>query len=132
MGLPEQNHGDELNRQLDYFCSIDPTTIRVAIDTSSSIVAGFMVFVAGEVHHLYVNVRYQRRGLGSRFLEEAKAQSPGGIELYTFQKNKKAQAFYQSHGFVEIDRGFAGLEDNPWASSTEELADIRYRWVASA
>jgi ribosomal protein S18 acetylase RimI-like enzyme len=130
MGLQEQNHNDDVNRQLDYFCSIEPTSIRIAIDTSSSTIAGLMVFASGQLDHLYIKVAYQGSGLGSKLLNEAKVLSPEGIELYTFQKNSQAQGFYESHGFVEIERGFAEPEDNPWASSKEELADIKYRWTS--
>jgi hypothetical protein len=28
----------------------------------------------------------------------------------------------------EIERGFAPSEDNPWATSPDQLTDIRYRW----
>ncbi|MEM7221152.1 MAG: GNAT family N-acetyltransferase [Pseudomonadota bacterium] len=129
MGLPEQNRSDDLIGQLDYFCTIDPAAIQVAIDTSSSTIAGFSVLQAGELDHLYVNVRYQGQGLGSKLLYDAKSRAPNGVKLYTFQKNTRAQAFYLSHGFVELERGFADFEGNPWASSKEELADIRYGWT---
>jgi len=127
---PLQNIPDQLNRQLDYFCAIDPTSIRIAIDCSSSTIAGLMVLTSGELDHLYINVEYQGSGLGSRLLNEAKLQSPQSIELYTFQKNSRAQGFYESHGFSEIERGYAEFESNPWASSKEELADIKYKWTA--
>ncbi len=128
MNLPEQNRSDELHHQLDYFCSINPDGIQVAIDCSSSAIAALMVLVPGELDHLYVGVEYQGFGLGSRFVQEAKRLSPLGIELFTFQKNTRAQRFYLSRGFVEIERGFADLGTNPWASSKEDLADIKYRW----
>ncbi|MBT4162724.1 MAG: GNAT family N-acetyltransferase [Gammaproteobacteria bacterium] len=129
MNLEEQNHIDELTDQLDYFSSISPASIQIAIDCRSSAVAGLMVLVSGKLDHLYVNVGYQGIGLGSKFLTEAKLRSPQGIELYTFQKNIRAQSFYKHHGFREVERGYADFESNPWASSKEELADIKYRWV---
>jgi hypothetical protein len=43
-------------------------------------------------------------------------------------QNTGAQAFYLAHGFREIERGQADAADNPWATTTEQLADIRYRW----
>ena len=58
----------------------------------------------------------------------AKRRSPGGIELLTFQRNHRAQDFYKSRGFQEAGRGFASLDDNPWATHREQLADIRFRW----
>ncbi len=129
MNLPEQNQRDDLNHHLDYFCAIDPSSIRIAIDCSSSTIAGLMVLASGQLDHLYVNVEYQGLGLGSNLLNEAKTLSSRGIELFTFQRNSQSQGFYERHGFVEIERGYAEPEDNPWASSKEELADIRYRWT---
>lgn len=129
MKLPEQNQFDDLSPQLDYFCAIDPTSVRIAIDRSSSTIAGVMVLASGQLDHLYINVEYQGLGLGSQLLNEAKARSSNGIELFTFQTNSQAQRFYERHGFFEIAHGYAKLEDNPWASSKEELADVRYRWT---
>jgi hypothetical protein len=47
MSLKEQNCSEALNGQLDYVCSINPSSIQVAIDRSSSTVAGFMVLASG-------------------------------------------------------------------------------------
>ena len=71
-------------------------------------------------------------GIGSTFLAEAKARSPTGLELFTFQRNAAARGFYLSHGFVEIERGHADFESNPWAESKDQLADIKYRWMPAA
>jgi len=129
MGLPEQNAATEVDHQLAYFCSLSASKISVAYDRSSSSIAALLVLAPGEVEHLYVGVDYQSKGVGSSLLNLAKEQSAAGLVLYTFEKNVRAQRFYEGHGFVEVARGYAKLEDNPWATSTGELADIKYRWT---
>ena len=129
MGLEEQNRLSELVAQLDYFSTIEPASIRVAVETENAAIVGMMVLSGSALDHLYIDVDYQGCGLGSRFLRLAKEESPAGIELYTFQKNRGARNFYESHGFVEIERGFADDQSNPWATRKDELADIRFRWA---
>ena len=128
MGIDEHNNYNELSKQLDYLCSIDPASIRVVIHNFSSTIVGFMVATPGELHHLYVHVDYHGRGLGTMLLNEVKSQSPLGLELYTFRRNKIAQNFYMKHGFMEIARGFAEAATNSWATTQEDLADLKYRW----
>lgn len=129
MGLEEHNRSTELLAQLDYFRTIDAEHIHVAMDTDSGALTGFMVLTPGELEHLYVHVNSQGQGLGRLFLENAKLLSPEGLLLYTFRKNHRARAFYESNGFLEVGRGYAEFHNNPWASTQEELADIRYRWL---
>ena len=129
MGLEEQNRLDDTLGQLQFFSSIKPEHIRVAIDPESTRIVGLMVLVEHELEQLYVHVDYQKSGIGSRFLTDARRRSPECIELYTFQKNRIAQKFYLRHGFTEIARGYADPAHNPWADDRQQLADIRYRWV---
>ena len=128
MGLQENNAFEPLCEQLAFFSTIDTTTIKVAIDTSLSVIVGLWVQNGESLEHLYVHVDYQGAGLGQRFMGLAKAASPSGITLYTFQKNHNAQRFYLRQGFAEIGRDYADMEHNPWATSKAQLADIQYRW----
>ncbi len=50
------------------------------------------------------------------------------LSLSTFELNRGAQKFYAFHEFVIVHRGFAGADDNPWATSQEQLADLTYEW----
>ncbi len=129
MGLEEQNRYEELRDQMTFFARIDPHSISVVADTVSGDLIGLMVQEGRELEHLYVHVDWQGAGIGSMLLNQAKSASPEGLELYTFQRNEGAQAFYLSHGFSEVRRGYAALEDNPWADSRDQLADIRFRWA---
>ncbi len=128
MGLPLDNPLSAVQDQLAYWRTIDPALTTVAIDPSTSELAGFMVLHDQELEHLYISTAYQGLGLGKRFLEQAKVQSPNELRLYTFQANLRAQRFYLSQGFTEIGRGEAAAEDNPWATDPAQLKDIRYTW----
>ncbi len=128
MGLQEQDNFGETSAQLDFLSAMDPATIHVAMDPPSSTVLGFMVLSGAKLDHLYVHVDYQGLGLGTTLLNLAKRKSPAGIELFTFQRNQAAQDFYRRRGFHEVERGFAGFDDNPWAANREQLADIKFRW----
>ena len=128
MGLEEQNRLGEVQAQIDFLSTIDPASLHVAMDPASSTVLGFMALSGGELDHLYVHVDCQGIGLGTSLLNRAKTQSPDGIELFTFQRNRRARSFYQGQGFREVRRGFASFDDNPWATTRDQLADIRLRW----
>lgn len=128
MGLAEHNRFGDLSGHLDAFTRIDPGGIRLLMDTDTSQIVAFMATSPGWVDQLYVHVERQGEGLGTHLLNLAKANSAEGLQLYTFQRNKRAQAFYLGRGFVEVGRGFAEAADNPWATSREQLADIRYAW----
>ena len=130
MGLEEQNNFDDLVGQLNFFSTIEPNKIRVAIDPNCSTIIGLLVLDGRELEQLYVHVNYQNQGIGSRLLNEARYISSECLELNTFQRNVGAQTFYDGQGFVEINRGYANRKDNPWAASKEDLADIRYRWLS--
>ena len=100
----------------------------MTIDVRTSQIVGLLTLSGDALDHLFVHVDYQRAGIGKKLLDEAKARSPQGLTLYTFQRNTGAQQFYLSQGFVETARGFASFDGNPWAQSKSDLADIRYEW----
>ena len=128
LGLEEHDRWGELSEQLNYFQHFDPALSRVTIDVRTSQIVGLLTLSGDALDHLFVHVDYQRAGIGKKLLDEAKARSPQGLTLYTFQRNTGAQQFYLSQGFVETARGFASFDGNPWAESKSDLADIRYEW----
>jgi len=132
MALEKHNRFDDLSNHLNFFSSYDPNHVQVAIDTGSSTIVGCMVLAGSEVEQLYMQIGYQRRGIGSRFMSIAKSLSPDRLELFAFQKNTHAQAFYKKHEFVEQSRGVASFKGNPWAEKAEQLADIRFVWSPGA
>lgn len=93
---------------------------RVRVATLDGELVGFMASTPESIAQLYVAVAHLRRGIGSRFVERAKAECSGRLWLHTFVRNLGARAFYERHGFVDRGHGF----ENMW-----KLEDIRYEWV---
>ncbi|MCC8405338.1 GNAT family N-acetyltransferase [Paraburkholderia sp. MMS20-SJTN17] len=54
------------------------------------------------LNQLYVYPQFKRQGIGTSLLESVKSQTDGKLQLYTFQMNHDAAAFYERHGFVAI------------------------------
>lgn len=66
-------------------------------------VVGFMALGQPDwIEHLYLRPDASGHGLGSRFVDLAKRELTGQIQLWTFQSNLGARRFYGRHGFVEV------------------------------
>jgi ribosomal protein S18 acetylase RimI-like enzyme len=72
--------------------------------------------------HLYVHPEAQGHGVGSALLRKARSLSPLRITLVTFQRNARARAFYEKHGFRPV-RFTAGENE-------EGEPDVHYLWEA--
>jgi len=94
-------------------------TIYLAIPDGSDDVVGLMATNGAFLSQLYIHTDFQRRGIGSRLLDLAKNLSSGKLQLYTFEINLGAQAFYENHGFKIIGRG---------SDNEEQLPDSLYEW----
>lgn len=83
-------------------------------------VAALMVLQDNQLDQLYVAPEHQGCGLGGRLLDLAKRRRPGGLTLWTFQRNHRARTFYERRGFrpVQFTAG-----DNE-----EGEPDVRYEW----
>jgi GNAT superfamily N-acetyltransferase len=84
---------------------------------------GYMALAGGMLDHLYVAPGHQGVGIGSLLLNKAKALRPTGLQLYAFQRNHRARAFYEAHGFAPV-----GLSDG--ADNEEKEPDVLYQWPA--
>jgi GNAT superfamily N-acetyltransferase len=73
------------------------------------------------VDHLYLEPEAQGRGHGGALLELAKERSAGCRQLWAFQRNTWAQAFYER-------RGFRQLEFGDGATNEEREPAVLYRW----
>jgi ribosomal protein S18 acetylase RimI-like enzyme len=127
VGIAEDVRAEASQEHLKFLRSLNPGFIRVALEETTSQLLAFMRKEGSEIKDLFVHVEHQREGLGSEFIRQAKAENDF-LFLSTFELNKGAQRFYEFHDFVVTRRGFAGAEDNPWATTREQLADITYEW----
>jgi len=82
---------------------------------------GFAAVSDGMLNHLYVAPTWQGRGVGSALLEAART-GMDRLELWVFQRNERARAFYRRHGFVLV-------EETDGASNEERTPDARYAWT---
>jgi ribosomal protein S18 acetylase RimI-like enzyme len=86
---------------------------------------GYMALVGGMLDHLYIAPGHQGQGVGSLLLDQAKALRPAGLQLYAFQRNQRARAFYEARGFVAV--AFTDGADNE-----ENEPDVLYQWPVPA
>lgn len=84
-------------------------------------IVGFMALAGADLDQLYLRPGHYRRGIGSQLLAKAKQRRPNGLTLFTFQRNLRARAFYEAHGFAVV-----ALSDG--ARNEEHKPDIRYAW----
>ena len=71
-------------------------------DTGTELV-GFVALGAPDwIEQIYVRGDAAGQGLGGRFLDLAKRELGGQVQLWTFQDNTRARRFYARHGFVEV------------------------------
>jgi ribosomal protein S18 acetylase RimI-like enzyme len=85
-------------------------------------VVGFLTLIGDDLDQLYLRPRYYRRGIGSLLLTKAKERSAERLRLFTFQRNERARAFYEAHGFriVNLNDGSRNEEGEP---------DVLYEWL---
>jgi GNAT superfamily N-acetyltransferase len=67
---------------------------------------------------LYVAPEWCGNGIGQRLLERVLSESPS-LELWTFARNAGARRFYERNGFVAVEFGDGG-------GNEEGEADVRY------
>ena len=127
IGVEEDTRLEAVNEHLEFLRSLNHEFIQVALEATSRMVIGFMRVEEHVIRDLFIHVDYQRQGLGSRFIQQARKENDF-LSLSTFELNKGAQKFYDVMGFVITDRGFASFEGNSWATSKDQLADITYEW----
>jgi len=96
---------------------------RVRVAKDGEVIVGIIVSSVESVAQLYVRMGHHRRGIGSRLLSLAKAESGGTLWLFTFAQNVRACSFYESQGFTVAQRGFEPM----W-----QLEDVKYTWARSA
>jgi len=81
---------------------------------------GFLARDGAMIHALYLVPDARGKGLGKRLLGLAKSRSDQ-LELWSFQLNAGARAFYTREGFQEVD-----MTDG--AGNDEQVPDVRFVW----
>jgi len=76
------------------------------------------------IDQLYVLPEAAGLGIGSRLIDVAKEQRPGGLQLRASTTNPGAQRFYERHGFVLAERSGGD-------SAGAKQGDLRYTWAGA-
>lgn len=107
----------------NFFTNLAPTIYDFQLALVDGVPVGVAAIKEGDdfLHHLYIHPDYHRRGLGTALLTWTKAERPAGLQLWCFQANQNARAFYEHHGFVAV-------EETDGAGNMEKTPDVRYEW----
>jgi ribosomal protein S18 acetylase RimI-like enzyme len=112
-------HTDDETRVWFAGCVCDrPATWWVA--RQGGRVVGYMLIDGEDLDHLYVHPDSQGRGVGTALLRKALSLSPRRVVLATSQRNTRARAFYEKHGFRATH--FTEGENE------EREPDVHYAW----
>lgn len=105
--------------QLQYFLRdvVPHHAVRVVRDDGA--IVAFLASTPESIAQLYVKVSHLGRGIGTRLVDQAKAESNGSLWLYTFARNLDARRFYERRGFVEVERESGNMF---------KIEAIRYVW----
>jgi len=114
-GLLEPHTPDEA---LAFVREVVLATQSVWLAECGNRIVGFAARKGGWLMHLYVAPGWSGRGIGQRLLDRALAESPR-LELWTFARNAVARRFYERNGFVAVEFGDGG-------GNEEGEADVRY------
>jgi ribosomal protein S18 acetylase RimI-like enzyme len=116
--LPELHSDIDTNRWMRHTVL---ATNRVEVATEGEKIAGFSALNGGHLGHLYVDPAFQGIGVGSFLLERIQQSGLDAVTLYVFQRNTRARAFYERHGFR-----LAALRDG--TRNEEKEPDALYEW----
>ncbi|MGJ3230368.1 MAG: N-acetyltransferase family protein [Oceanicaulis sp.] len=92
----------------------------IACAGSGGVLAGFAAVNGESIEQFYLRPAFQRRGIGSALLAHVR-KGRRQLELWTFQENVGARAFYARHGFIEAE-----MTDG--AGSEEKAPDVHMVW----
>src|SRR5262245_17399603 len=113
--------GHTAEEDRSYFRTVILTKNAVFVAEAAGRVVGFMAIAGDFIDQLYVDPDCQRQGVGASLISSAKALSPSGLHLFTFETNASGRAFYEKHGFKAT--GF-GISPPP-----ESEPHVAYRWT---
>jgi GNAT superfamily N-acetyltransferase len=117
--LPVLHSHDE---HVAFFSTLVLPSSRVTVAEVGGAPVAFSALKDGWLDHLYVTPAHQGHGIGGALLGRAMRQSPGGLSLWAFAANRRAVAFYQRAGFVEV------LQTDG-SGNEERQPDVQLRWA---
>ena len=85
---------------------------------------GYALMTATWLDHLFITPEQTGQGIGGVLLDVVKSLRPDGFELWVFESNVGARAFYRHRGLVEVER-------TDGAANEEKAPDVRMAWRPS-
>jgi putative acetyltransferase len=116
---PEQLH--TLDEDRSFFADFLIRECEIFVAEHEGEIEGLLALRGERVEQLFVGPDAQGRGVGSALLALAKGRSPGGLELFTLQRNARARRFYERRGFRALRFGVSPAPENE--------PDVFYRWL---
>ena len=120
--IPASMHDDEDVRQWMRDVFFPRAEVWFAVDEDDTALAILALEGDDWLEQLYVLPEAQGRGIGRALVEHAKLQRPAGLQLWAFESNAPARAFYEANGFV-------AAEFTDGAGNEERAPDVRYAWT---
>jgi putative acetyltransferase len=118
----EEHRRHTLEDAREFFRNRLLSSCAVWVAEQSGNLLGLIALEVPWIRHFAVFPEHQRRGVGTALLRKARECSPVELRLFTFQRNDKARAFYERHGFAVLALGIS--------PAPELEPDVEYRWVA--
>ncbi|VWD40892.1 GNAT family N-acetyltransferase [Burkholderia contaminans] len=91
----------------DWVANVLVPSGNVTVAVNDNRIVGMAAHVVADgvawLDQLYVCPECKRQGIGTSLLESVKSQTVGKLQLYTFQMNLDAAAFYERHGFIAVE-----------------------------
>ncbi|MEL7432851.1 MAG: GNAT family N-acetyltransferase [Chloroflexota bacterium] len=113
--FPNLKHPDSIDKWKHRFQEVIVPNMRVWVVVDGKTHVGFLAIDVANCYlsQLFVDINYQRQGVGVLLLNQAKSECATLIRLHTLQRNTKACNFYEKHGFVKGEVGTNKLNGQP-------------------
>ena len=117
--VPLPVHPDE--QVLAHFVDVIAPGRDVHVAEADGRIVAVLALHDGWLQDLYVLPEHTGQRLGSQLVHLAQELHPQGLQLWAFQSNVRAIAFYERHGFVQVER-------TDGATNMERAPDVRMVW----
>ncbi|MFJ3308392.1 GNAT family N-acetyltransferase [Streptomyces sp. NPDC086549] len=119
---PQRRNHEQVTRWVE---DVLLKTCRVWVAVREMEILGYAALEGDVLEHLYLRPDVRRQGIGTLLLDEVRRHSPDGLSLHVFQQNTDARAFYERHGFRDLDT-------SDGRRNMENLPDMTLRWTGQS
>jgi len=110
-----------LEEDRTYFRTLVYEGCTIWVVDAAGQIAGFCAVRPGWIDHLYVLPAFQRTGIGRTLVSKA-MEAADELQLWVFQRNRNAVAFYEALGFSCVRR-------TSGSDNEEREPDVLLQWV---